>query len=49
MGEVEMSTPEEAQKAMGRLHRSYVQGTLLLVFEHGGKDSSTGSEKKGAP
>jgi hypothetical protein len=49
MGEVEMSTPQEAQQALRTLHRSYVQGTLLLVFEHGGKDSSTGPEKKGVP
>ena len=49
MGEVEMSTPGEAQQALRTLHRSYVQGTLLLVFEHGGKDSSTGPENKGAP
>jgi RNA recognition motif-containing protein len=49
MGEVELSTPQEAQKALGTLHRSYVQGTLLLVFEHGDTDSSTGPEKKGAP
>jgi RNA recognition motif-containing protein len=49
MGEVELSTPREAQKALRTLHRSYVQSTLLLVFEHGDKDSSTGPEKKGAP
>lgn len=49
MGEVEMSTPREAQKALGKLHRSYVQGTLLLVFKHGEKGGSTGAEKKGAP
>lgn len=49
MGEVEMSTPQEAQKAMGTLHRSYVQGTLLLVFEHGEKDRPAGPEKKGTP
>jgi RNA recognition motif-containing protein len=49
MGEVEMSTPQEAQKALGKLHRSYVQGTLLLVFEHGEQDRSTGPEKKGTP
>ena len=49
MGEVEMSTPREAQKALGKLHRSYVQGTLLLIFEHGEKDRPTGPEKKGTP
>lgn len=49
MGEVEMSTPREAQKALGKLHRSYVQGTLLLVFEQEEQDRSTGPEKKGAP
>jgi RNA recognition motif-containing protein len=49
MGKVEMSTPREAQKAMGKLHRSYVQGTLLLVFKHVEKGGSTGPEKKGAP
>jgi RNA recognition motif-containing protein len=49
MGEVELSTPREAQKALGTLHRSYVQGTLLLVFEHEDKDRSTGPEKKGTP
>jgi hypothetical protein len=49
MGEVEMSTPGEAQKAKGKLHRSYVQGTLLLVFEHGDKDRLTGLEKKETP
>jgi hypothetical protein len=49
MGEVEMSALREAQKALGKLHRSYVQGTLLLVFKHGEKGGSTGAEKKGAP
>lgn len=49
MGEVEMSTPREAQKALGKIHRSYAQGTLLLVFEQEEQDRSTGPEKEGAP
>ena len=37
MGDVEMSTPREAERAMQKLHRSYLQGELLLVFERIGK------------
>ena len=48
LGEVEMSTLRAAQKALGKIHRSYVQGTLLLVFEQEEQDRSTGPEKKGA-
>jgi len=32
-GEVEMSTPQEAETAMRTLHRSHIQGEILLVFE----------------
>lgn len=50
IGKVEMSTPQEAERAMQKLHRSHVQGRLLLaVLEHEEKDRSTGPEKKGAP
>jgi len=49
MGEVEMSTPQEAQRAMGTLNRSSVEGTVLLVFEQGETDKSTGPEKNRAP
>jgi len=49
MGKVEMSTPREAESAIQKLHRSHVQGMLLLVVEHEEKDRSTGPEKKGAP
>ena len=50
MGKVEMSTPREAERAIQKLHRSHVQGMLLLaVLEHEEKDRSTGPEKKGAP
>jgi RNA recognition motif-containing protein len=48
-GEVEMSTSQEAQKALGKLHRSHILGTLLFVFEQGEQDRPTGPEKKGAP
>ena len=46
MGEVEMSTPQEAEKAMRALHRSQVQGEFLLVFDVE-KGGSIGQEKKG--
>jgi RNA recognition motif-containing protein len=49
MGKVEMSTPREAEQAIQKLHRSHVQGMLLLVVEYEEKDRSTGPEKKGAP
>jgi RNA recognition motif-containing protein len=49
LGEVEMSTPRAAQKALGKMHRSYVQGMLLLVFEQEEQYRSTGPEKKGTP
>lgn len=32
MGEVEMVLPQEARKAKEKLHLSYVQGKMLLVF-----------------
>ena len=32
MGQVEMALPEEAKKAKEKLHLSYVQGKMLLVF-----------------
>jgi polyadenylate-binding protein len=32
MGEVEMALPQEARKAKEKLHLSYVQGKMLLVF-----------------
>jgi len=32
MGEVEMALPEEAKTAKEKLHLSYVQGKMLLVF-----------------
>jgi RNA recognition motif-containing protein len=46
MGDVEMSTPREAKKAVQKLHRSYLQGELLLVFEDLRKGGSTVEEKK---
>lgn len=36
MGEVEMSTPQDAQNAKQTLHKSVLGGTLLLVFEKKG-------------
>jgi|GEM_PF-4292844 len=32
MGQVEMALPEEAKKAKEKLHLSYVQEKMLLVF-----------------
>ncbi len=32
MGHVEMSRPQEAEKAKMKLHRSYLGGMMLLVF-----------------
>jgi RNA recognition motif-containing protein len=32
MGQVEMALPEEAKKVKEKLHLSYVQGKMLLVF-----------------
>ena len=49
MGKVEMSTPREAERAIQKLHRSHVQGKLLLVFKQRNQGGSTGQEKKGAP
>jgi cold-inducible RNA-binding protein len=49
MGAVEMSTPLEAERAIGRLHRSYVQGVYLLVFEQAEKGGAPGQEKKQSP
>lgn len=46
MGDVEMSTPREAERAVQKLHRSYLQGGLLLVFEDIRKGGSTAEEKK---
>jgi RNA recognition motif-containing protein len=48
MGKVEMSTPREAERAIQKLHRSHLQGKLLLVFKQVNQGGSTGSEKKGA-
>lgn len=47
MGEVEMATPQEAERAIGKLHRSYVQGEYLLVFEEVEKGGAPGQENKG--
>jgi RNA recognition motif-containing protein len=49
MGKVEMSTPRGAERAIQNLHRSHLQGRLLLVFTHVEQGGSTGQEKKGAP
>jgi RNA recognition motif-containing protein len=32
MGQVEMALPEEAKQAKEKLHLSYIQGKMLLVF-----------------
>jgi RNA recognition motif-containing protein len=47
MGEVEMATPLEAERAIWRLHRSYVQGEFLLVFEQVEQGGAPGQENKG--
>ena len=47
MGEVEMATPQEAERAIGKLHRSYVQGEYLLVFEQVENGGAPGQENKG--
>jgi RNA recognition motif-containing protein len=47
MGAVEMTTPLEAERAIGRLHRSYVQGEYLLVFEQVEQEGAPGQENKG--
>jgi len=49
MGKVEMSTPRDAERAIQKLHRSHLQGRLLLVFKQRNQGGSTGQEKKGAP
>jgi RNA recognition motif-containing protein len=49
MGKVEMSTPRGAERAIQKLHRSHLQGTLLLVFKHVEQGGSTEQKKKGAP
>jgi RNA recognition motif-containing protein len=33
MGEVELSTPQEAMRAMDKLHESSIQGARIFVFE----------------
>ena len=42
MGEVEMSTPNEAAQAKRNLHRARVQGEFLLVFEQAERDGAPG-------
>ena len=49
IGEVEMSTAQEAERAMQTLNQSYLQGELLVVFKRVPKGGSTGQEKKGTP
>ena len=49
IGEVEMSTPQEAQNAIAGLNRSYVEGAVLLVFEQGETGRSNGPGKNRAP
>ncbi len=46
IGEVEMSTAQEAERAMQTLNQSYLQGELLVVFERVPKGGSAGLEKK---
>jgi cold-inducible RNA-binding protein len=46
MGEVELSTSQEAERAIRALHRAQVQGEFLLVFEQVEKGESTGQENK---
>ncbi len=45
MGEVEMSTPQEAARAARALHRAQVQGEFLLVFEQGEQGGAPRQEK----
>jgi polyadenylate-binding protein len=40
MGHVEMAFPQEARKAKQKLHMSYVQGKMLLVFVEGKEKGS---------
>ena len=47
MGRVEMSTWQDAERAMRTLHRSQVEGTFLLVFEQVEQGGSPGQEYKG--
>lgn len=49
MGEVDMSTPQEAARAMRALHRAQVEGKSLLVFEQAEKGGAPGQEKKETP
>jgi RNA recognition motif-containing protein len=49
MGKVEMSTPQEAARAMRALHRSQVEGKFVLVFEQAGQGGAPGQEKKETP
>lgn len=47
MGRVEMSTRQDAERAMRTLHRSQVEGTFLLVFEQVEQPGSPGQGYKG--
>ena len=49
IGEVEMSTAQEAERAMQTLNQSYLQGELLVVFKRVPKAGSAGQEQKGTP
>jgi RNA recognition motif-containing protein len=49
IGEVDMSTAQEAERAMQTLNRSYLQGELLVVFERVPNGGSTGQQKKAPP
>lgn len=49
MGEVDMSTPQEAERVMRGLHRSQVQGKFLLVFEQAEQGGAPVHEKKDTP
>jgi RNA recognition motif-containing protein len=46
IGTVEMSTAQEAERAMQKLNQSYLQGELLVVFERVPNGRSTGQQKK---
>ncbi|HKW85652.1 MAG TPA: RNA-binding protein [Nitrospiraceae bacterium] len=47
VGQVEMSTRQDAERAMRTLHRSQVEGRFLLVFEQVEQRGSPGQEYKG--